>query len=79
MSEPVPEYDTNCEIVWAKIRLVNAKSNIIIAGDFNLPEWEWKTKTLKDNTQYSKIHTKFKDILDDYSLIQMNQQEERTP
>ena len=79
LSEPVPQYDTNCEIVWTKIRLVNAKSNIIIAGDFNLPEWEWKTKTLKDNTQYSKIHTKFKDILDDYSLIQMNQQEERTP
>ena len=50
MSEPVPEYDTNCEIIWAKIRLVNAKSNIVIAGDFNLPEWDWKTKTLKDNT-----------------------------
>ena len=57
----------------------NTKSNIIKAGYFNLPGWEWKTKTLKDNTQYSQIHTKFKDILDDYSLIQMNQQEERTP
>ena len=85
LSEPVPEYDTDCEIVWAKIRLVNnkdlylaacynpktsneqsldelgkslfrfnknAKSNIIIAGDFNLPGWEWKTKTLKENTSY---------------------------
>ena len=105
LSEPVPEYDTDCEILWAKISLVNnkdlylatcynpktsneqsleelgkslirfnknTKSNIIIiAGDFNLSGWEWKTKTLKDNTAYPKIHTKFKDILDDNSLIQM--------
>ena len=111
LSEPVPEYDTNCEKVLAKIRLVNnkdlylaayynpktlneqshdelgkslnrfnknTKSNIIKAGYFNLPGWEWKTKTLKDNTPYPKIQTKFKDILDDYSLIQ-NQQEVRTP
>ena len=50
---------------------INAKSSIIIAGNFNLPGWECKTKTLKDNTPYPKIHTNFKDILDDNSLIQM--------
>lgn len=83
LSESVPEYDTECEIVWAKIKLINSKdlhiaayynpktsndqhldemekslnrfsrnanSNLIVAGDFNLPGCEWKTKTLKENT-----------------------------
>ena len=104
LSESVPEYDTECEIVWAKIRLINSKdlyiaafynpktsneqpldelekilnrfsrnanSNPIVAGDFNLPGWEWKTKTLKENTPYPKNHSKFIEILDDNSLIQM--------
>ena len=72
LSEPVPEYDTDCEIVWAKIRLVNNK-DLYLAAYYNPKTsneqslfgmgWDWKTKTLKDNTPYPKIHTKFKDIL----------------
>ena len=43
----------------------------MIAGDLNLPGWDWKGNTLKPNTQYPKIHHKFTDILDDNGLIQI--------
>lgn len=33
MSESLPEYDTECEIVWVKIRLVNGKYIYIAAFD----------------------------------------------
>jgi hypothetical protein len=44
---------------------------IITAGDFNLPGCNWKTKSLKANTQHVNIHHKFTDILDDHGLVQM--------
>jgi hypothetical protein len=57
-------------------RSINRADNIInafiiTAGDFNLPGWDWKTKSLKPNTQHVNIHHKFTDILDDHGLVQM--------
>ena len=50
----------------------NVSSKIIIgAGDFNLPDWDWKFNTLKQNTQYPNIHHRFTDILDDNGLTQI--------
>ena len=78
LSTPVPELQTDCEMVWVKISLVGRKdmyiassynrktSNegsldelglslerantmknafIVVGGDFNLPGWNWKTRT----------------------------------
>jgi hypothetical protein len=47
-------------------RSINRADNItnafiITAGDFNLPGWDWKTKSLKANTQHVNIHHKFTD------------------
>jgi hypothetical protein len=44
---------------------------IITAGDFNLPSWDWKTKSLKPNTQHVNIHHKFTDIFIPRRLVQM--------
>ena len=44
---------------------------LVIAGDFNLPGWDWKGNTLKSNTQYPSIHHKFTEILDDNELTQI--------
>jgi hypothetical protein len=49
----------------------NTNSNIIIAGDFNLPGWIWKTKNFKPNTPCPKNHHKFIDMLNDNGLAQM--------
>jgi hypothetical protein len=49
----------------------NTNSNIIIAGDFNLPGWIWKTKNLKPNTPCPKNHHTFIDMLNDNGLAQM--------
>ena len=56
-------------------RSINRADNItnafiITAGDFNLPGWDWKTKSLKSNTQHVNIHHKFTDILD-HGLVKM--------
>lgn len=104
LSSPVPELDTDCEIIWAKINLVESKdlylasyynskiSNehsieelgrsldrassikkalVIAGGDFNLPGWDWRSKSLKPDTAYPSIHYKFTDILDDNGLVQL--------
>ena len=34
LSEPVSEYDTDCEIIWAKIKLVNSK-DLYLAAYYN--------------------------------------------
>lgn len=45
-------------------------SLIVVAGDFNLPGWDWKNNRLKPNTPYPLIHHKFIDISDDNGFIQ---------
>lgn len=46
-------------------------SFIVVAGDFNLPQWGWKNNRLKPNTPYPSIHHKFTDISDDNGFIQI--------
>lgn len=45
-------------------------SFVVVAGDFNLPQWGWKNNRLKPNTPYPSIHHKFTDISDDNGFIQ---------
>lgn len=112
ISIPVPELQTDCEIVWAKISLVGRKdmyiasyynpktSNesslhklgrnlerantmknvfIVVGGDFNLPGWNWKTRTLKPDSTYQKNLYKFGDMLDDNGLVQLVEEPTRGP
>lgn len=43
---------------------------IVVAGDFNLPGWDWKNNRLKPNSPYPSIHHKYTDISDDNGFIQ---------
>ena len=52
-------------------RACNSNSNILIAGDFNLPGWLWKEKILKPGTQHTRNHYHLANILDDNGLTQM--------
>ncbi|CAG2222754.1 unnamed protein product [Mytilus edulis] len=112
LSTPVPELQTNCEIVWAKISLAGNKDMylasyynpktaneesleelglslerasttknafIVVGGDFNLPGWNWLTRTLKPDSTYQKNHYKFGDILDDNGLVQLVEEPTRGP
>jgi hypothetical protein len=112
LSTPVPELQTDCEIVWAKISLVGRKdmyiasyynpttSNedsldelglslerantmknafIVVGGDFNLPGWNWNTRTLKPDSTYQKNHYKYGDMLDDNGLVQLIEEPTRGP
>jgi hypothetical protein len=44
---------------------------IVLGGDFNLPGWNWETKTLKASTPFVNLHHHFKDLLDDLGLDQI--------
>ncbi|CAG2250654.1 unnamed protein product [Mytilus edulis] len=56
------------ELEKSLTRANNIKNDLIImAGDFNLLSWGWKTKTLTP----TNIQHKFTDILDDHGLQQM--------
>ena len=44
---------------------------LVIGGDFNFPDWDWKTMTLKQGCSQPRLHQNFADYMDDYSLEQM--------
>ena len=46
-------------------------SHIWIAGDMNLPGYDWRLNCLKPNCHHPDITMKFLDVLNDNSLIQM--------
>jgi hypothetical protein len=52
-------------------RLGSNTDNVLLAGDFNFPSWDWKSKTLKPNCNYPTLHYRFGNILDDHSLTQV--------
>jgi hypothetical protein len=57
--ESFDEYKTSIE------RASSIKNTLIISvGDFNLPGWDWYTKSLKSNSQCVRIHNKFMDTAD---------------
>ena len=47
---------------------------IVLLGDMNLPEIEWKTGKLKSNARYKQVHTDFLDMLLENNLQQLVQQ-----
>ena len=52
-------------------RIGNSSENIFLAGDFNLPNWDWKNKLIKPSSGYHNLHLQFGDILDDNGLTQI--------
>ena len=52
---------------------------IVVGGDFNLPGWNWLTRTLKPESTCQKNHYKFGDILDDNGLVQLVDEPTRGP
>ena len=50
---------------------------LLIGGDFNLPGWDWKTKTLKTGSPHTKQHYFFGNTLDDTGLVQLIDQPTR--
>ena len=46
-------------------------SAIIVGVDFNLPGWDWRTRTIKPNTKQPNLHYLFGNLLDDTGLIQI--------
>ena len=51
---------------------INTKrpKSFIIGGDFNFPGFDWTDITIKPGTQYTALHSEFRDFLDDYGLTQ---------
>jgi len=49
----------------------SSNNSVLLAGDFNLPGWDWKSNTLKANCAYPNLHYKFIDIIDDNNLTQI--------
>ena len=43
---------------------------LILAGDFNLPGWDWTNRTLKPKTPYPSLHHDFMALVDDAYLVQ---------
>ena len=52
-------------------RIGNRGENILLAGDFNLPGWDWQNKQLKPACKYPYIHHRFGELLDDHNLTQI--------
>ena len=51
--------------------LLARNPKVIIGGDFNLPDWDWKTNTLKKPASFPNLHHKFLDIIDDLGMAQI--------
>jgi hypothetical protein len=64
--ENIEWFDTS---VKRACQLKNAA--LIIGGDFNLPGWDWKNRTLKPGTSHAKQHYEFANTLDDTGLVQL--------
>jgi hypothetical protein len=52
------------------LRIGNRDENILLAGDFNFPGWNWKESKLKPCNQ-PNLHHRFGEILDDRGLVQI--------
>ena len=53
-------------------RATLSKNSIIVCGgDFNFPDWDWNTATIKQNATYPRLHQFFIDTIADTCLEQM--------
>ena len=98
-----PSLETECEILWVKVKVTGCKSlyicafynpdesnasslenfeislqripsesaHIWIAGDLNLPGFDWKHNCLLPNCRYPELTRKFVNCLGDYGLAQL--------
>ena len=49
---------------------IPSHSNIIVAGDFNYPDIDWKTKTTQSQSTTRRLHDEFIELVDDFTLTQ---------
>ena len=49
---------------------INTNHQVLLAGDLNLPGWDWKEHTVK-SCNHPSLHHQFGDILDDNNLTQV--------
>ena len=48
------------------------QSMIVIAGDFNLPGWDWKeNRAIHEKCHYPNLHYQFVDIINSHGLVQL--------
>ena len=50
---------------------------LLIGGNFNLPGWDCKSRTLKPNTKHPRNHYRLADILDDNGMVQVIEEQTR--
>lgn len=55
----------------------SGNENVIIAGDFNFPGINWPQKSLKEDCRNPTLHSRFIELIDDYSLTQIIEKETR--
>ncbi|KAK3084814.1 hypothetical protein FSP39_019487 [Pinctada imbricata] len=70
-----PKTSDEQSLKWFNISVRRASqiknAALLIGGDFNHPNWDWKNKILKPNSSHLKQHYFFGDILDDLGLTQV--------
>ena len=62
----IPQLQTSVENI-----LANNHKNIILAGDFNLPGWDWTATQLRPNCPQPANHQEFKEFMDTTGLSQL--------
>ena len=70
---PDKSHKTTLELFRVSLSKAATLSNahIVIAGDLNLPSWDWKQMRLKPNPSYAPLHEDFINTLSDFGLVQL--------
>ena len=56
------------EKVQTSLSRLNKTYSTVVAGDFNLPGWNWNDNIIKTSCQQPRLHEKFGDIINDAGL-----------
>ena len=62
--------NTSLGLLEQSLDRIAGNHSIILGGDFNLPDWDWTTNSLKPGCNYVSNHEKLIDIIEDHSLHQ---------
>ena len=46
-------------------------SSLVIKGNFNFPEWDWKAESIKAGAAYTGLHHRFSEIINIIGLVQI--------
>ena len=64
---------TSLQKLEQSLRKAAEKKNahILLAGDFNLPSWDWENMCFKPNPTFKESHQEFVDLIEDLGMQQM--------